>query len=537
MEHPMNKLKNLLFPAALLIAGVAATSCASTADVLVNKDPGSFYGAAFGASQAEAEQKAYLDLVYNVLTETNSLRPATRKAAFVLSPEIREAFAPFKLRPEKAEKKSAARFDVVYRLPRAQWEKAETARLARLNKELGGSFAALSSAQAKPLSARVKEASALLAAIDRSGAINKLVGLEGAGNLLNDQIESYCRGLAGGIALSASPASGLVKAGAQIGIQAADKGGAALASLPLSIVWKAEGRESEPLSLLADGQGKASATVPADPAFSDRKLSLSVSANFESLEPSLAFLKALDDSVRAEYSYRNSAASAASSQAPRVAAGSYTIGAVRQDKRAGSVEKSRKVSVASFSIEPRLVTNAEYKVYLDATNAGQDEYPDYWDNPDFNKPEQPVIGVSLKEAEKYAAWLSSVRGVKMRLPTEEEFEVAARGGKDSVYPWGDELPSDGERATFSGNSSATTAVGSRENGKSALGLYDMAGDVWEWTTSAPAGTMSGDQNYRIVKGGSYMDGQYELRISNRVLRNPDERYPDVGFRLVSEVGV
>lgn len=531
----MNKLKNLLFPAALLIAGLAAISCASTADVLVNKDPGSFYGAAFGASQAEAEQKAYLDLVYNVLTETGSLRPTTKKAAFVLSPEIREAFAPFKLRPDKAEKKSATRFDVVYRLPRAQWEKAETVRLARLNKELGGSFAALKSAQAKSLSARVKEAASLLSAIERSGAINKLVGLDGAGKLLNDQIEAYCRELAGGIALSASPSSGLLVAGAQVSLRAAEKGGAALASLPLAAVWKAEGKEGEPLSLLTDAQGKASSTLPADPAFSDKRLSLSVRANFESLEPELAFLKALDDSVQAEYSYRNSAASAAPSQAPRLAAGSYTIGAVKQDKRAGSVEKARKVSLAGFSIEPRLVTNAEYKVYLDATDAGPDEYPDYWDNPDFNKPEQPVIGVSLGEAEKYAAWLSSVRGAKMRLPTEAEFEVAARGGKDIVYPWGDETPSDGDRATFSGNSSATTAVGSRESGKSALGLYDMAGNVWEWTTSAPAGSMSGNQDYRIVKGGSYMDGQYELRISNRVLRNPEERYPDVGFRLVSEV--
>lgn len=531
----MNKLKNLLFPAALLVAGIAAVSCASTADVLVNKDPGSFYGAAFGATEAEAEQKAYLDLVYNVLSETGSLRPATKKAAFVLSPEIREAFAPFKLRPDKAEKKSATRFDVVYRLSRAQWEKAETARLARLNKELGGSFAALKSAQAKALSTRVKEAAALLSAIERSGAINKLVGLEGAGSLLNEQIEAYCGELSGGIALLASPSSGLVKAGAQIGIQAADKSGAALASLPLAIVWKAEGKESEPLSIVTDSQGKASVSIPSDPAFGDKKLGLSISAAFESLEPGLAFLNALDDSVRAEYSYRSSTDSSASVQAQKLPAGTYTIGAVQQDKRAGSVEKSRKVSVASFSIEAKLVTNAEYRVYLDAINAGQDEFPDYWDNPDFNKAEQPVIGVSLREAEKYAAWLSSVRGVKMRLPSEEEFEVAARGGKGIVYPWGDELPSDGERATFSGNSSATTAVGSRENGKSTLGLYDMAGNVWEWTTSAPAGTMSGDQNYRIVKGGSYMDGQYELRISNRVLRNPDERYPDVGFRLVSEV--
>jgi formylglycine-generating enzyme required for sulfatase activity len=531
----MTKVKYLFFSAALAIAGVAAISCASTADVLVNKDPGSFYGAAFGATQAEAEQRAYLDLVYNVLTETNSQRPATKKAAFVFTQEIKAAFAPFKLKPEKAEKKSATRFDVVYRLSRAQWEKAEGARLARLNKELGSSFAALKSAQGKSASARVKEAAAILAALDRSGAVNKIVGLEAAGNLLNDQVESYCRDLSGGIVLSASPSSGLVSAGAKIGIQAADKSGKALASMPLVAVWKAEGKEGEPVSLVADAQGKATVSVPSDSAFSDKKLGLSISAAFESFEPGLVFLAKLDDSVQAEYSYRNSAVSGDSAQAVRVAAGTYTVGAVKQDKRAGSVEKPRSATVAAFLIDARLVTNAEYKIYLDATNAGDDEYPDYWDNPDFNKPDQPVIGVSLAEAQKYAAWLSSVRGVKLRLPTEEEFEVAARGGEDVTYPWGDELPSEGARATYSGNSSATTAVGSRENGKSASGLYDMAGNVWEWTTSAPAGTMSGNQDYRIVKGGSYMDGQYELRISNRVLRDPDERYPDVGFRLVSEV--
>jgi len=509
-------------------------SCASTADVLVNKDPGSFYGAAFAATQSEAETKAYADLAYNVLSETGSLRPGTKKNAFVMTPEIEEAFASFKLKPDKVEKKSETRYDVIYRLPKNRWEKAEAVRLEKLNKDLGGNFAAIKSSSAS-VAGKIKALSPILAAIDRSGAFSKIVGLDASGTILNNQIESYCGELVKGISFSAKPESGLVAAGSPVAVTAA-KAGSALSALPLAAVWKNEaGEASSPLALTGDASGTAAVQLPSGANFADRKLVLTLSTNFASYDGTVPFLAKLDAQTASSFNYRSTGAAAQAGKAVSFAAGEYQIGAVAQDRRAGSIEKARTVKVAGFAMEAKLVTNADYKLYLDAINANPAEYPDYWDNPDFNKPEQPVIGISLKEAEAYAAWLSQIRGVKYRLPTEAEYEIAARAGQTVTYPWGDELPSSGSYAAFSGNSKTTQPAASYEKGKNAAGLYDMSGNVWEWTASLPEGSMSGDPSYRIVKGGSYMDSQYELRISNRILRNPEERYPDVGFRLVSEV--
>ncbi len=161
-------------------------------------------------------------------------------------------------------------------------------------------------------------------------------------------------------------------------------------------------------------------------------------------------------------------------------------------------------------------------------------FPEYWDNPDYNQPDQPVVGVSFEDANRFAAWLSDRLGVDKRLPTEDEWEKAARGGQDVIYPWGDQSPADGVRANYSGNGrfGATSPVGSFEAGRNAYGLYDMAGNVWQWT-STPLVAASGTGR-RIVKGGSWMDGPTDLRVSNRRDVDPSVGYVDVGFRLVRE---
>ena len=128
--------------------------------------------------------------------------------------------------------------------------------------------------------------------------------------------------------------------------------------------------------------------------------------------------------------------------------------------------------------------------------------------------DRPVTYVSRAEAEAFCAR----EGV--RLPTEEEWEAAARGSGDRLWPWGDDLP-DRARATFAAGIGAPSEAGMHPAGASACGALDMAGNVWEWT--------SGD----AVRGGSYLSGPNELRCSYRFPVDTAARDPYVGFRVVA----
>lgn len=154
----------------------------------------------------------------------------------------------------------------------------------------------------------------------------------------------------------------------------------------------------------------------------------------------------------------------------------------------------RVVPVNAFRIGRVPVTNAQY---LGA-----------------NGDERPVTYVSRTEAEAFCGRAG------VRLPTEVEWEAAARGGDDRLWPWGDELP-DRTRATFSAGIGDPSRVGSHPAGASPCGALDMAGNVYEWT--------SGD----AVRGGSYLSGPDELRCSARMPMHPEARDPYVGFRVVA----
>jgi iron(II)-dependent oxidoreductase len=189
----------------------------------------------------------------------------------------------------------------------------------------------------------------------------------------------------------------------------------------------------------------------------------------------------------------------------------------------------------AFYIDREEVTNRQYKRFVDAT---QRVPPEYWRNgvyPD-GKDDHPVTFVAWYDAHDYCAW------VGRRLPTEEEWEKAARGTDGRLFPWGNEF--DPEKAnTPQSKIGDTTPVGRFPEGSSPYGLYDMGGNVWEWTESwavAYPGNVRPTAHYytggyKVLRGGSWVDCSfYRCGISaftfNRSYFRPETKNKGFGFR-------
>jgi formylglycine-generating enzyme len=185
-------------------------------------------------------------------------------------------------------------------------------------------------------------------------------------------------------------------------------------------------------------------------------------------------------------------------------------------------------------------TNAEYARFLDATGA---DPPPFWSDPNFNRPEQPVVAVSWFEAGKYCEWLSRASGRHYRLPTEAEWERAARGGiENKLFPWGDappeSLPNYNQRWKTGPEPVATCAP-------NAFGLYDICENVHEWCSDwyqpdyysfsperNPRGPETGQR--RTSRGGSWRHHIKVTRCAARSSIPPEFHYADYGFRVARE---
>lgn len=167
--------------------------------------------------------------------------------------------------------------------------------------------------------------------------------------------------------------------------------------------------------------------------------------------------------------------------------------------------------------------------------------PDEWANPRFNQPLQPVVGLCIHEAQAYCAWLSARCGQQVRLPTEAEWEVAARYASAAAWPWGDEAPQAAQINDASARLGRTNPIGTFPGGESALGLTDLSGNVWEWTVSAyterfdrraltePA---TPDCPRLVVRGGSWLNEAKYCRLGCRRKNTPLFRGSNLGLRLV-----
>lgn len=220
-----------------------------------------------------------------------------------------------------------------------------------------------------------------------------------------------------------------------------------------------------------------------------------------------------------------------------IPAGEFTMGTNDWWPKSGPEHKRH---LPDYYMDKYEVTNARYKKFVKA--AGH-QLPDHWvkQNNEIPKGEEefPVVFVSWRDAHDYCQWAGK------RLPTEFEWEKAARGTDARVFPWGNEFDKNKGNTPQYGLGK-TMKVGSFDNGKSPYGLYDMAGNVFEWTASwykSYPGNTHKDPNegeiYRVVKGGSWYDcTYYRCGISaptyNRIFFHPMTKNFSFGFRCAKD---
>ncbi len=208
-------------------------------------------------------------------------------------------------------------------------------------------------------------------------------------------------------------------------------------------------------------------------------------------------------------------------------------------------EMPHQVVLDAYYIDKYEVANDRYEAFMKATNHPA---PAYWDDPRLNKPEHPVVGVNWYDAVAYCGWAAK------RLPTEAEWERAAQGPTGSHLPWGHDI--DSAKANYGQMVGKTTPVDSYPDGVSAHGVYNMAGNVFEWVSDwydpnyfqmspalNPQGPSAGynfaqQGSVKVLKGGSWLAPKTSLHTSHRFWNQPENNSYGVGlgFRCAKSAG-
>jgi len=237
-----------------------------------------------------------------------------------------------------------------------------------------------------------------------------------------------------------------------------------------------------------------------------------------------------------------------------IAAGTFLMGTPEQAlgglaKRFGGTRESyaeeapqHTVHVGAFEIAAVPVTNRSYAAYI-AAAGGRPPITWHGQQPPAVHLDLPVVDVTWDEAQAFCAWLSRQTGQPLRLPTEAEWERAARGDDGRTWPWGDEF--DPSRANVAeAQCGGLTPVGAFPRGASPFGVLDLAGNVWEWTASlqvsypyvaadgreSPTPVAELDRR-RIMRGGCWANPGHFARTTCRFRLPPDRSTHLLGFRL------
>jgi formylglycine-generating enzyme required for sulfatase activity len=229
----------------------------------------------------------------------------------------------------------------------------------------------------------------------------------------------------------------------------------------------------------------------------------------------------------------------------RIPAGAFVMGSDPQvDKLAYRDEQpQRTIHLDDYWIGKYPVTNAQYMAFVQAT---QHRSPRHWRNGEIpsGKAQHPVVWVSWKDADVFCAWVTRQVGRSVRLPTEAQWEKAARGTDGRLYPWGNAAPS-ALLCNFDGHEQDTTPVGHYSPyGDSPYGCVDMSGNVWEWCAdwyvgdyynNAPAHNPTGPASgsARVLRGGSWFDSEWGVRGANRLRSGPIFTDDFGGFRCAA----
>jgi formylglycine-generating enzyme required for sulfatase activity len=230
--------------------------------------------------------------------------------------------------------------------------------------------------------------------------------------------------------------------------------------------------------------------------------------------------------------------------------GCFSMGSPPTERDRSRDETPRRGCIKGFWMGKTEVTNGQFRRFRPTHDSGS------FQNRSLNEDSQPVVNLNWGDAKAFAEWLSWEAGSnqRFRLPTEAEWEYAARAGATTRYSWGNNI--DPSHANFSDRNDPTgSSIGSMDDGyavtapvgsylPNAMGLYDMAGNVWEWTCSdynpnydgaeQRCSTLRPNEGQRVVRGGSWNNGAGDLRVARRLARKPDHRDAMTGFRIVLE---